>query len=99
MRNPSIKVTDKELQRKFNQNEGGYPARMASLRRVCIYDRPANSKSHQRVGTRSRLYKYFDGDTPVMYLHCFVELSGKLGASSKMDPKRLLIDGVYYYCD
>jgi hypothetical protein len=45
------------------------------------------------------LYKYFDGDMPVMYLHCFIEPWGKLGASGKMDPKRLLIDGVYYYCD
>jgi hypothetical protein len=34
-----------------------------------------------------------------MVLHCFVLPSEKLGASGKMDPKRLLVNGVYYYCD
>jgi hypothetical protein len=32
-----------------------------------------------------------------MLLHCFVKPDGRLGASGKMDPKRLLVDGVYYY--
>ena len=47
----------------------------------------------------SRLYKYWDGSVAVMYLHCFVEPSGAIGGSGKMDPKRLLVDGVSYYCD
>lgn len=99
MKVPVVRVTDKVLQGKFNRNEGGYPGRIDSLRRVCIHDRPASPKSGQKPGTRSKLYKYFDGDVAVMYLHCFVEPSGKLGASGKMDPKRLLVNGVYYYCD
>lgn len=45
------------------------------------------------------LYKYFDGAKPVMWLHSFIRPDGKLGASGKMDPKRLLVNGVYFFCD
>lgn len=47
----------------------------------------------------SVLYKYWDGNLAVMYLHCFVEPTGELGASGKMDPKRLLVNGLSYFCD
>jgi len=96
---PAVRITKKALQRKFNDNEGGYPAQIHSLRRVCTYDEPANFKSHQEPGTRSVLYKYFDGAQPVMWLHCFIRSDGKLGASGKMDPKRLFVNGVYFFCD
>jgi hypothetical protein len=95
----SVKVTRAELQFKFNTNAGGYPARINALRCECIYDEPASAKSHQPAGTRSRVNKYWDGAIAVMYLHCFVLPTGELGASGKMDAKRLLVDGVYYYCD
>lgn len=94
-----IKVPCPELQDKFNRNEGGYPARITELRRECIYDKPAHPKSHQPLGTRSKLYKYFNGSSAVMYLHCFELPMGGLGASRKMDPKRLLIGHTYYYCE
>jgi len=96
---PAVRITDRELQGKFNRNEGGYPSRIDSLDRECVYDRPAHPNSGQPPRTRSNLYKYFDGKIAVMYLHCFVLRSGKLGASGKMDPKRLLVDGIYYCCD
>lgn len=99
MKTPSIRITEKEIQDKFNNNEGGYPKRIHELTRECIYDRPASRKSGQPPGTRSKLYKYFDQGLAVMYLHCFELPSGELGASGKMDPKRLLVDGVFYYCD
>lgn len=70
-----------------------------SLTSTCIYDELAHPKSKQPPGTRSQLHKYFDGYLPVMWLHCFVLPSGKLGASKKMDPKRLLVNGTYYFCD
>lgn len=95
---PSIRITCRDLRDKFNNNEGGYPERIAALRCVCIHDGLANSKSGQPPGTRSQLHQYFDGVVPVMWLHRFVLPSGKLGASGKVDPKRLLVDGVYYYC-
>lgn len=96
---PVIRIPCAELRRKFNRNEGGYPGRIESLRRVCTYDELASPNSKQVAGTRSKVYKYFDGDAPVMVLHCFELPSGKLGASGKMDPKRLLVNGVIYYCD
>ena len=95
----SVRITQRELQDKFNNNEGGYPERIDSLPCVCIYDEPANLKSRQPPGTRSKLYKYFDGYKGVMWLHCFERPDGTLGGSGKMDPKRLLVDGVEYYCD
>jgi hypothetical protein len=99
MKFPEVRISDKDLQGKFNANEGGYPLKIDSLRRQTVYSRPASPKSKQKAGTLSTLYKYWDGDVPVMYLHCFVEKSGALGASKKMDPKRLLVNGVSYFCD
>ena len=96
---PSIRIPGHELQRKFNANEGGYPAQIDTLGCTCIYDELASPKSKQPPGTRSKLYKYFDGNQSVMLLHCFELPSGKLGASGKMDPKRLLVNGTFYYCD
>ena len=93
------RVSDRELQNKFNNNEGGYPARINELRRQCIYDKPAHPSSNQPPGIRSKLYKYFDGQEAVMYLHCFELPSGELGASKRMDPKRLLVGDTFYYCD
>jgi hypothetical protein len=99
MTQPSTaRVTSQELQSKFNNNEGGYPAKIDTLASALVYDEPANPKSHQPPGTRSQVRKYFDGQRTVMVLHCFRLPSGKLGASGKMDPKGLLVDGVYYYC-
>jgi hypothetical protein len=85
-RTPSVRITCHELQNKFNGNEGGYPAKIESLRCNCIYDELASPRSKQPLGTRSKVYKYFDGETSVMVLHCFVLRSGELGASGKMDP-------------
>ena len=96
---PSIRIHCTDLQSKFNSNEGGYPAKIDSLGQVCIYDEPASAKSRQPPGTRSKMYEYFDGYVPVMWLHCFELPSGKLGGSGKMDPKRLLVHGVYYWCN
>ena len=95
---PQIRISDRELQDKFNRNEGGYPAKINLLRRQAIYRSLASPKSNQLPGTMSVLYKYWDGDIPVMVLHCFLQSDGRLGASGKMDPKRLLVDGISYYC-
>jgi hypothetical protein len=93
-----IRVPCEELQDKFNKNEGGYPRRIAELRAECVYDRPAHPKSGQPPGTRSKVYKYFDGDNAVMCVQFFVLPSGELGASGRMDPKRLLVGDTSYYC-
>jgi hypothetical protein len=99
MKFPATRIPCRELQDKFNCNEGEYPARIDELACVCIYDEPASPKSGQPPGTRSKIYKYFDGFNSVMHLHCFELPSGQLGGSRQMDPKRLLINGVYYFCD
>jgi len=87
-----------ELQIKFNCNEGGYPARIGLLRQVKTYDEPARSASGQKASTRSVIFKDYDGPNVAMVLHCFIEPSGRLGASGKLDPKRLLVLRVHYYC-
>ena len=94
----SVKIPCPELQNKFNRNEGGYPARIADLRAECVYDRPAHPRSGQPLGTKSKVYKYYDGHTVVMCVQFFVLPSGKFGASGKMDPKRLLVGDTYYFC-
>jgi len=77
---PAIRISERELQDKFNRNEGGYPGKIDALRRQTVYSSPASAKSRQRPGTMSVLYKYWDGNLAVMYLHCFVEPTGELGA-------------------
>src|ERR1700689_2172959 len=52
----SVRITCRQLQDKFNNNEGGYPAQIDSLSSVCIYDQPASLKSRQTPGTRSKVY-------------------------------------------
>jgi hypothetical protein len=96
---PIVRISKRELQGKFNRNEGGYPARIGELRCERIYDEPASPKSNQLPGTRSVIDKYYDGADPVMWLHSFIKPDGRLGASGKPDPKRLLAGGVMYYCD
>lgn len=82
-----VKIPCNELQDKFNRNEGGYPQRIRELREECTYDRPAHPKSGQPPGTRSKFYKYFDGDNVVMCLQCFVLPSGELGAGQEDGPE------------
>lgn len=94
----TVRIPCQDLRRKFNANEGGYPAKINSLKWNCSYDGLASPKSGQPPGTRSQLRVYFDGALPVMWLHCFLLPSGELGGSGRMDPKRLFVAGIYYYC-
>ena len=97
MRLLALKVTERELQDKLNDNEGGYPSQINDLRRDIRHEGPAHPRSGQPPGTKSVLYQYWDGPRVVMMLHCFIKPDGTLGASGKMDPKRLLVNGIYYY--
>jgi hypothetical protein len=94
---PVIRISQRELQDKFNANEGGYPQRMNELRKVCSYDQPASPRSRQPHGTRSRIDKFYDGETLVMVVHYFRKPDGTLGAWGRYDPKKLLVDGVLYW--
>ena len=97
MRPPPIKITKTEIRDKFNRNEGGYPAKIDQLRRVTSYDRLASPETNQPPGTRSRIYRYYDGPAMVMLVHCLVRPDGTLGGSGQYDPKRLLVDGIEYF--
>jgi hypothetical protein len=94
-----IRITEREIQRKFNQNEGGYPAQIANLRRVCIYNQLAHQNSKQEPGTRSILDMYYDKESgqKVMTLHYFLKPDGTFGGSGKYDPKELLIGSTMYF--
>ena len=95
---PRIRISENELRGKFNSNEGGYPARRASLKLRRVYDEPASPLSKQEPGTRSIVDTYYDdADRKVMTLHCFLKPDGTLGGSGKPDPKELLVDDIMYY--
>jgi hypothetical protein len=94
---PIVKISQRELQDKFNRNDGGSPLRMDSLRKECTYDQPAHPRSGQVAGARSRIDKFFDGDQLVIVVHYFLKPDGTLGWSGKYDPKKLLISGVLYW--
>jgi hypothetical protein len=94
---PVRMVSQRELQDKFNANEGGYPQRMNELRKVCSYDELAHPKSRQIRGTRSKVDKFYDGNTLVLVVHYFRKPDGTLGGSGRYDPKKLLVNGVLYW--
>jgi len=95
---PRIRISENELRGKFNGNEGGYPARRASLKVRRVYDEPASPRSNQEPGTRSIVDSYYDDDDQkVMTLHYFLRPDGTLGGSGRPDPKELLVDGIMYY--
>jgi hypothetical protein len=94
----TVRISPKELQDKFNNNEGGYPARLEELAFILSHDKPAHPSSGQPLGTRSQVRKYKDKQQTVMVLHCFKLPSGGLGASGKMDPKGLLVGDTFFFC-
>jgi hypothetical protein len=94
---PKIRISERELQYKFNNNEGGYKNRMDELEISCSYDEPASPKSGQDPGTTSKIFKFRENGATVMILHFFLRSDGSLGASGKFDPKNLLIEGILYY--
>jgi hypothetical protein len=92
-----LRISEQELQRKFNRNDGGYNNRMHELEIVCVHDRPADPKSNQVYGTRSKIVKFKENGMTVMTVHFFVKPDASLGASGKFDPKYLIVDGVAFY--
>ena len=95
---PRIRITENELQRKFNNNEGGYPSQIARLKKRTVYDEPASPKSGQVPGTRSIVEMYYNAaGQRVMTLHYFLKPDGTLGGSGKMDPKELLVGNAMYF--
>ena len=61
-----VRVSERELQNKFNNNEGGYNTRMDTLSIECVYDRPASLQSGQAAGTTSKIFKFKENGQTVM---------------------------------
>jgi hypothetical protein len=95
---PRTRISERDLRDKFNNNEGGYPSKIATLLKRTIYNELASPKSSQVPGTRSIVDRYYnEAGQPVMTLHHFLKPDGTLGGSGKMDPKELLVDGTIYF--
>jgi len=95
---PRVRIWEKQLQDKFNRNEGGYPGQIETLRKRCVYDELASSKSKQIPGTRSLVHQYYNASGErVMSTRCFLKPDGTLGGSGKIDPKELLVAGIMYF--
>ena len=94
---PKVRISERDLQNKFNHGEGGLRDRMDELEILCDYDEPASPSSKQDPGTRSKLFKFRENGITVMALHFFLKVDGSLGASGKFDPKILMVNGILYY--
>ena len=81
---PIIRISQRELQDKFNRNDGGYPEQMNDLCKVCSYDEPAHPNSGQVPHTRSQIDKFFDGGTLVLGVHYFKRPDGKCDLKHKV---------------
>jgi len=94
---PKIRISERELQDKLLNDQGGYRDRMDKLEMQCTYDEPANAASNQEPRTRSKLFKFRDNGVTVMALHCFLKVDCSLGASGKFDPKVLMVNGIIFF--
>jgi hypothetical protein len=99
MKTLKIRISEREIQDKFNRNEGGYPLRIWMLPNECVYDEPANPRSNQPPGTRSKVYKFRERGTTVMVIHFFELPDGSIGGSGKYDPQQMLIGDTIYIKD
>ncbi len=97
MTTPSQKrLTQQELNSQYD--DGGWEKRLASYRKVEIYNRPTPRKSGQATGTSTIGYEYYDAEnTRVAIIFHYEKPDKTLGASGRRVPKGLLIDGVWCY--
>lgn len=82
-------------------NNGCFLERLKSGELRAILDsekHPSPFRSGQPQCTRSQLLSLLDeNDQEVARIHQYKRPDGSIGASGRPDPKRLLVDGVYYF--
>ena len=94
-----IYVTEWELRAMFNEARFVERAEVGELRMRITRSKPCKNESiHNWIpGTLNQMIEYYDlDDRLVAKAHCFMRPDGILAASGKIDPKRVLKDGVYY---
>ncbi len=82
----------------FNELQLWERAKAGELRQVVGDNRhPALTKAKEPHCTRSQIISYMDkDDNEVARVHQYLRPNGKIGASGKPDPKKLLHEGVLY---
>jgi hypothetical protein len=81
---PRTRISERDLRDKFNNNEGGYPSKIATLLKRTVYNELASPKSLQVPETRSIVDRYYNqAGQLVMTLHYFLKPDGTLGGSGK----------------
>lgn len=93
---PRKKVDQTWLNQQFN--ESGCENRLASYSKTEIHNSLTPRHRGQVEGTLTVGYDYYDTENKlVATLFLYRQPDGKLGASGRMTPKGLLIDGVWCY--
>ena len=89
---PRRSVSQPWLNQQFNDN--GWEARLASYTRVEIHNSLTPPERGQIEGTLTIGYDYYDDENNlVATIFHYRQPDGKLGASGRMTPKGLLIEG------
>jgi hypothetical protein len=91
---PRKKVEQHWLNQQFNENS--WESRLASYTEVPIHDSLTPPERGQAKGTVTVGYDYYDAENRlVATVFHYRKPDGKLGASGRLTPKGLLIDGVW----
>jgi hypothetical protein len=81
-------------------NSGRYFERLQSCEftAIILEERPASPGANEPAYTRSRMLSYRDRatDNELARVHQYDRPDGKIGASGRPDPKRLIRDGVMF---
>jgi hypothetical protein len=93
---PRKKVTQAFLNQQFNNN--GWEKRLASYTKVEIHNSPTPPEHGQLKGTLTIGHDYYDAEnTRFATVFHYLKPDQTLGASGKLIPKGLLIDGVWCF--
>lgn len=91
------RITANEMRQLFNENIFPKVNQGDLVTQVKWENHPSRPKANEPHCTRSQMVAYFDdGGIEIARAHQYLRTDGRLGASGKPDPKRIVIDGVTF---
>src|ERR1700728_1498913 len=94
---PIVRVSVSALRAMFNEGQYWEKVRSRELVAVVIHEGMPDPDSGQPSGTITRTYAIRDRDgNDLVHAHAFIQPGWIIGASGRLDPKRIWKDGVLY---
>ena len=95
----SVRITEQEIRKLFNDGLYWSRAKQGDLRQILIKEKhPSPPRSSEPICTLSQILSYVDAtDNEVALVHQYLRPDKTLGASGIPDPKRLLKEDILYF--